>query len=214
MLIEQQKAFSKVLDLIEEAGCMEYVILIGSWAEFVYREAKLLPGFSPNIRTMDVDFLVRNLRRPSPAAQLTSLAKEKGFYVETDRMTGVTKLLDTTGLEVEFLIGKMGAGVEPSLKTNVGVTAQALRHMEILSKNMIDAQCLEHTVLVPRPEAYVIHKMVINRERGTKAEKDARSIEDLLPLLDKEKFDSIFGSLSKREKKYVQTFMETRGLSI
>lgn len=109
---------------------MEYVILTGSWSELVYREAKFLPGFSPNIRTMDVDFLVRNPRRPSPAAQLTSLAKEKGFYVEVDRMTGVTKLLDITGLEVEFLIGKMGAGVESSLKTNVGATAQALRHME------------------------------------------------------------------------------------
>lgn len=193
---------------------MEYVILTGSWSELVYRETIFLPGFSPNIRTMDVDFLVRNPRRPSPAAQLTSLTKEKGFYVEVDRMTGARKLLDTTGLEVEFLIGKMSAGVEPSLITNVGVTAQALRHMEILSKNMIDAQCLEHTALVPRPEANVIHKMVINRERGTKAEKGARAIKGLLPWLDKEEFDSIFGSLSKREKKSVQAFMYARDLSI
>ena len=131
MPTEQQQAFSKVLDLVEEAGCIDHVVLIGSWAEFAYREADVLPGFCPNIKTMDVDFLVRNLRRPSPAARLTALAKERGFFVESDRMTGTTKLLDITGLEVEFLIGKMGAGKEPALKTNIGVTAQALWHMDV-----------------------------------------------------------------------------------
>ena len=55
MLTEQQQAFLKVLDLVEEAGCMDHVILIGSWAEFTYREAEVLPGFCPNIKTMDVD---------------------------------------------------------------------------------------------------------------------------------------------------------------
>ena len=110
MPTEQQQAFSKVLDLVEEAGCIDHVVLIGSWAEFAYREADVLPGFCPNIKTMDVDFLVRNLRRPSPAARLSALAKERGFFVESDRMTGTTKLLDITGLEVEFLIRKRGDG--------------------------------------------------------------------------------------------------------
>lgn len=39
MLTEQQRAFLKVLDLVEEAGCIDHVILIGSWAEFAYRQA-------------------------------------------------------------------------------------------------------------------------------------------------------------------------------
>lgn len=34
MPTEQQQAFAKVLDLVEEAGCIDHVILIGSWAEF------------------------------------------------------------------------------------------------------------------------------------------------------------------------------------
>ena len=37
MLTEQQQSFLKVLDLVEEAGCIDHVILIGSWAEFAYR---------------------------------------------------------------------------------------------------------------------------------------------------------------------------------
>lgn len=58
MLNEQQHAFGRVLDLMEDAGCLPYVILIGSWAEFVYRESGLLADYAPNIRTMDIDFLI------------------------------------------------------------------------------------------------------------------------------------------------------------
>ena len=42
--------------------------------------------------------------------------------------------MDLSGLEIEFLIVKMGAGSESALKTNIGVTAQevdmrlSLRH--------------------------------------------------------------------------------------
>ena len=212
MLTEQKQAFARVLDLVEEAGCMRHVILVGSWAEYVYREAEMLPGFMPNIRTMDVDFLVRNLRRPNPAACLASLARERGFYVESDRMAGTTKLLDTTGLEVEFLIGKMGAGLEPALKTNIGVTAQALRHMDIISRNVVEANCLGHVVVVPAPEAYVAHKMVINNERGIKAEKDAQAVENIFPLLDEVVFSGILGNLTKKEMAKVRAFAERHGL--
>lgn len=211
MPAEQQQAFARVLDLVEEAGCMRHVVLVGSWAEYVYREAGVLPGFMPNIRTMDVDFLVRNLHRPNPAARLSSLARERGFYVESDRMTGTTKLLDTTGLEVEFLIGKMGAGVEPSLKTNIGVTAQALRHMDIISGNVVEVNCLGHVVTVPSPEAYVVHKMVINEERGVKAEKDAQAVENMFPLLDEDNISDVFGNLTKKEKAKVRAFAESHG---
>lgn len=43
MLTEQQQAFLKVLDLVEEAGRIDHVILTGSWAEFAYRPAASLP---------------------------------------------------------------------------------------------------------------------------------------------------------------------------
>lgn len=212
MLTEQEAAFSRVLSLLDEAGCMRHVVLVGSWAEFVYREADIIAGFNPNITTRDVDFLVRNLRRPNPAAQLVPLARERGFYIESDRLNGTTKLLDTTGLEVEFLIGKMGAGVEPALKTNVGVTAQALRHMEILSRNLIEARFLEYTLNVPTPEAYAVHKMVINKERGIKAEKDARAVCNLMPLLNQEGLRVVFAALSRKEKARVREFAERYNL--
>lgn len=208
MLTDQQQSFARVLDLIEDAGCMRHLALIGSWAEFAYREAGLLPGFSPSIKTMDVDFLVRNLRRPTPAASLASLAKERGFFVESDRLTSTTKILDTAGLEVKFLIGKKGAGIEPSLKTNIGVTAQALRHTDVLARNLIEIPCLGHLVNAPIPEAYAAHKMIINEERGKKAEKDAAAIANIYKHLDQAKLSEILAMATKKERARALKFID------
>lgn len=187
---------------------MAYVILVGSWAEFAYGEAGLLGGFDPNITTLDVDFLVRNLRRPSPAASLAVLARSRGFLVESDVLNGTTKFFDASGLEVEFLIGKMGAGMESALKTNVGVTAQALRHTEILSRSPIEVRCLGHIIAVPTPEAYAVHKMVINSQRGSKSSKDAQAIIGLWRFLDKERLEIVLAKLTKRERARADEFME------
>lgn len=211
---EQQKAFTKVLDLVEEAGCISHVIVVGSWAEFLYKEAGILPGFQPNIKTMDIDFLIRNMKRPVPAANLSVLAREKGFFVESDRLDGTTKIFDMSGLEVEFLIGKRGAGRESSLKTNVGVTAQALWHMDILSRNLVELPYAGRLVLVPAPEAYVIHKMVVNGERRSKKEKDAFAVINLFPYLNRAKLEKIYGELTKKERSKADVFMAEHGLNL
>ena len=199
MLTDQQKAFSRVLDLVEEAGCMPHVVLIGSWAEFAYREAGLLKGFDPNIRTMDVDFLIRNLRRPSPAASLASLAREKGFLVESDTLNGTTKLFDTSGLEVEFLIGKMGAGVEPALKTNVGVTAQTLRHLDSLGQfNRYPLPWTPSSRTNPRS----LRSTQDGHQHPTRKQsrEDARAVLGIWSFLTEERLVGVLASLTKRER--------------
>ena len=211
---EQQGAFCRILDLIEDAGCMRHVILVGSWAEFVYRESGLIEGFAPNIRTLDVDFLIRNLRKPTPAANLSTMARERGYLVESDILNGTTRLFDTTGLEVEFLIGKVGAGIEPALKTNVGVTAQTLRHMNILSGNSIELPCFEHMVRVPLPEAYAVHKMVINSQRRGKREKDRRAFLQIWPYLDKKRVSVVMAGLTRKENARVKEFMAANDLEL
>ena len=211
---EQQGAFCRILDLIEDAGCMRHVILVGSWAEFVYRESGLIEGFAPNIRTLDVDFLIRNLRKPTPAANLSTMARERGYLVESDILNGTTRLFDTTGLEVEFLIGKVGAGIEPALKTNVGVTAQTLRHMNILSGNSIELPCFEHMVRVPLPEAYAVHKMVINSQRRGKREKDRRAVLQIWPYLDKKRVSVVMAGLTRKEIARVKEFMAANDLEL
>lgn len=211
---DQQMAFERVLRLLDSAGCLEHVILIGSWVEFVYRESGLLKGFNPIIRTLDIDILVRNLRRPNPPANLVTVARDAGYLVQSDRLDGSTRLLDMSGLEVEFLICKVGAGVEETLKTHIGVTAQAMRHLDILSSHTVRVICLGYSLIVPTPEAYSVHKMVINSKRGLKAEKDAATVLGLYPSLDSDKFSMVLGSLIKKERSAALSFLQRYGLTL
>ena len=210
---EQEAEFAAFLRLLDECGCLEHVIVVGSWAELVYGRAGLLEGFDPNIRTMDIDFLIRNLRRPVPSASLAAVARRAGYLVSSDRLNGITKIYDKKGLEIEFLIGKVGAGLEPALKTNLGVTAQTLWHMDILSRGMLTVNYLGLEVNVPRPEAYAVHKMVINSERGVKAKKDALAVVRIWPYLDREALSGVMDSLSRKERNRALAIAELHSLS-
>lgn len=140
--------------------------------------------------------------------------RERGYLVESDRLTGVTKIYSLEGLEIEFLIAKVGAGLEASLKTNLGVTAQSLRHMEVLAKSMVTVDYEGMRVNVPAPEAYAAHKMVVNAERGRKREKDARAIVRMWPHLDREALSATLGSLTRKERARAGAFMRDHGLDL
>ena len=100
------------------------------------------------------------------------------------------------------------------MKTNLGVTAQALRHMGVIINNTVITKNIDFDITVPLPEAYVVHKMIINKERKNKQEKDAEAIRTLWNYLDKEKLNSIFLSLSKKELREVDNFIETYKLKM
>jgi len=63
-------------------------------------------------------------------------------------------------------------------------------------------------ITVPIPEAYVIHKIIINEQRGKKSEKDRQSIEHLMPYLNMDTFEEISKTLSKSEKKSVEKYLK------
>lgn len=204
----QQTEFLRFLKLLSDNDCLDYVILVGSWAEFVYQRTSLLLDFHANLKTLDVDFLIRNLRRPVPAKNLAALARSEGYFIDRDRLTGTTRIVSREGLEVEFLINKTGAGMEHSLETNLGVSAQALRHMQILLQNTVTADYLGMRIMVPAPEAYVAHKMVIHRQRGKKQEKDKQAILNLWSHIDADRFKEIYNSLLVKEKKEIDWFIK------
>lgn len=199
--------------MLNDNDCLEHVILVGSWAEYVYQEAGLLEDFDANIKTMDMDFLIKNLNKPMPVKNVAALARVEGYLVESDILTGVTKIYDKAGLEIEFLIGKRGAGVETALETNLGVTAQALRHMEILSRNTIDIDYFGMKITVPSPEAYTIHKIVINKERGVKQEKDQRAIGNIWHSLDAQEINRIVDTLTTKERKIFEQYYTEHNLN-
>ena len=68
----QERELVRFLRLLDGLGCLQHAMLIGSWAELLYERAGLLEGFEPSIKTMDIDFLVRNMRRPVPEVQVAA----------------------------------------------------------------------------------------------------------------------------------------------
>ena len=208
-MYEQKKQLLKLLKMFSDNGFSEHLVLIGSWAEYMYMSAGILPDYEAVIRTLDVDFLVRNLRKPNPPMSIVGLAKDEGFFVEEDCLTGVTRLLTDDGFEVEFLIAQKGKGEHAALKTNLGVTAQALRHLELLNTNTITAKYLDISITVPEPEAFVLHKMIINSERKDKMEKDQLVINRMYRYLNQEKFDTLREKLTKKEQRAVNAYLET-----
>lgn len=205
---EQRKQLMKLLKVFDDNGFSEHLVLIGSWAEYMYMAAGILPDYEAVIRTLDVDFLVKNLRKPNPPVNIVSLAKNEGFFIEEDYITGATRLLNADGFEVEFLIAQKGKGETDALKTNLGITAQALRHLDMLKNNTITVDYLGISVCVPTPEAFVLHKMIINDERKGKIEKDQEVINRMYKHLDKDTFESLSLKLTKKEHKKVDTYIE------
>lgn len=197
------KDFWSFIRLLGEHGLLAYVTLIGSWAEYIYAQSNLLPGFNANLRTLDIDFLVRNRLKPSPGVSLTGIAREAGCAVDYDTLTHATKIYTPGGMEIEFLVHQLGQGDKAVLETSLGVNAQALRHLSMLKDYSRAVSVFGFEVLVPLPEAYVLHKLIIHPMRGNKREKDREAIQSLLPYLDTYVFRAIFEGLAKNERKAV-----------
>ena len=202
------KDFWKFIKLLSDNGLLGHVIVIGSWAEYVYAQGSILKGFEANLRTLDIDFLVRNMKRPTSPVSLTALARQAGYTVDVDTMYGTTKIYTPDLMEIEFLILQQGSGEQSTLKTNLGVSAQALRHLAIVRDNTVTVNIFDMDIIVPEPEAYVLHKIIINDQRGRKAEKDRNAIFNLLPHLDKERIETLYNTLTAKEKRLVIKFFE------
>jgi len=202
------QSFWKFIKLLHDNDLLQHVELIGSWCEYLYAQSGTLKGFDANIRTLDIDFLVKNMRRPTKKVSLSAIASQSGYTIDKDVLTGTTKIYTPDLMEIEFLIEQKGAAKEPILDTNIGVSAQALHHVSILKTYSMQIDMFGMSITVPTPESYTIHKIIINGQRGNKTEKDLRAIENILPYLDTEQMGVIIASLTKREKKIVEKYLE------
>ena len=202
------QAFWKFIKLLHDNDLLQHVELIGSWCEYLYAQSGTLKGFDANIRTLDIDFLVKNMRRPAKKVSLSAIASQNGYTIDKDVLTRTTKIYTPDLMEIEFLIEQKGAAKEPVLDTNIGVSAQALHHVSILKTYSMQIDMFGMSITVPTPEAYTVHKIIINGQRGNKSEKDNRAIENILPFLDADKLDEIISNLTKREKKAYDDYMK------
>jgi hypothetical protein len=183
-LKQQIDVFKEAIRTLQDVGALKHVIVVGSWAEYVYQESNAL-NFRSSLKTHDMDLLVPNINRPRETIDLVAALERQGFELRQSP-EGLMKF-DKDGLiDVEFLAREIGQGqIEPYKVNSLGVTAQGLRNMDILTENTMTAHVDGFDIIVPRPEAYVLHKLVINEDRKPdyKKEKDIEAVKNVLKAI-------------------------------
>lgn len=201
----QKQTFWQTIELFHEVGILEHTIVVGSWAEYLYEESGLIPGFRSSFRTQDFDVLMRNIRLPKKKMDLAAELTRRGYLMLQNPHSGLIKFDKGGELEIEFLVREMGKGqLEPYRHEYLGVTAQGLRHMDLLADHSTVLKLRGYWVHVPIPQAYVLHKLLINEQRSAiKQAKDLEAVRDLLAAMrnsptELEVMNQLLGGLSKK----------------
>jgi len=208
MLQAQESVFWEIIDVFNKQGLLSHVMLVGSWVEYIY-ERSHIEGFKANLRTRDVDFLFRNIRRPAGRIELSRALKEKGFIYTENRTTGVGKFVREE-LEIELLVRVLGQG-DPlhSRIPSLGLIGVGLREMNMLNDYPLVLECNGYTLIVPEPEAYILQKLLINPKRSNdKKDKDMQSIRGMLEHVDKDRMHDILSGLNKKQLRTIKTVCE------
>lgn len=204
--VPYKEEFERFLLCLQEAECLDHVIVIGSWAEYIYQETGILKDFDAPMKTLDVDFLIPNLRKPAKEVELVKIAAKYGFLYDENIDNRSSRFFGKDEFEVEFLIQQRGRGNSPYIRSHIGVYPIQLTHLDMLSSFVEKVLYKEFELFVPWPEAYVGHKMIINDRRGMKAAADREKIEHLIPYLDQQKTHLVFSQLTAKEQALIERY--------
>lgn len=216
----QQKTFWETIEIFNQLGVLDYIIIIGSWAEYIYEKSKYFDApFLAYMRTTDMDILIKNKNRPNYRIDIISAFKKMDFDHETS-FSGITKLFKEN-LEIEFLTRELGAGqTEPYKIESFGIKAEGLRFMEYIIDYAIPIDIHNFLIWVPSPAAYTIHKIIINHKRvDFKKEKDMIAVHNMITFIQRSEKDlqeirKIYGKLPPKTKQRVDDTCKTYDITI
>lgn len=205
----------RVLRKLHNAGVLDGVIIIGSWALYFYQFLFNDNKYVPDIRTRDIDFLVPMPPKFKQKVDIPDALKELGFIINFRGEGGYIRL-DHPELIVEFLIPELGKGREkPYPLPNLGLNAQPLRFLSFLTEHTITVDYEGMKLKLPHPAAYALHKVIVfgRRKAKDKAEKDKEQAIQLLKYLavvptEHRKIRPIFDSMHPKWRKNIISSME------
>ena len=178
---DQFGLFHRTVNTLGEAGVIDDLILIGSWCLYFYRIVFNDSDNIPLIRTVDLDFLLRNPPKITSNVDVSFLLAQLGFTEEYSIMRGFSKFLHPD-LEVEFLIPEKGRGKDgPHRIEEININAQGLRYVGIPQDHTIKVPFGKFSVTIPEPSAFVIHKFHLSSKRVDEA-KRIKDIETAVEL--------------------------------
>ena len=76
--------FLEILGKFRDSGLLEELVLVGSWCMPFYEKLLSHVGYSPTLRTRDVDFAIPNLRPLRATLMLEQSLKPRVLYRITE----------------------------------------------------------------------------------------------------------------------------------
>jgi len=186
---------------------LEEVVLCGGWVPFVYREYVVDKKPNPPLRTKDIDLATGEEIAVKKNKSIDRILEDAGFkpvQIDTEfHMSGFGKSrkspplvkfeYEGKGMEIEvgFLTDLQGRGDIGIKRVQRGVTAEALRYINIILDNykvieisdkMNDGRGISLKVNIPSTAAYIFQKGLtfVKRSSDYKKGKDLCYIYDLL----------------------------------
>jgi hypothetical protein len=172
----QYKLCVEILKRLDSVGVLDKIILIGSWCIPLYEQHFAASDFTAPLRTRDIDFLIPFPNKIKGKIDVPALLKDLGYVVGFKGTYGFIQLEHPT-LMVEFLVPEKGKGTDkPFSLPQLGLNAQTLRFLNLLSTKTITVFFERIPVILPHPAPYALHKLLIAQRRGRKekALKDKR----------------------------------------
>lgn len=212
--MQQATLFEQTLRVLAGAGALEHLILVGGWVPALYRVHYGVEAQIPAIRTLDIDFLIARGAKNAVPVDIHRLLKPLGFDLQISYPEGVERLVHPE-LELEFLVAAQGRAIERVKRIpSLGINAQALRYMSILTESLMEVTFSGISILVPRPGAMGLHKLIVSTERRSDTKRN-RDITLALALLrfcsaDEERANETrkcFMSLPKGWRKKIRTVL-------
>lgn len=217
----QEKAFWEAIDVFELTGALPYVMVIGSWAEYLYTNL-FTDGYEPNVRTRDVDCFYPNIRKPNEKIYITKAFLEHGFEYQEDSFTGVGRFIKENLLEISFLSRTLGSQKDGPRKIEAfQIYSEGMRDVNILEKYPMHITAKGYNIIVPEPSIFIIQKLMVYQDRKPeyKREKDVIAINELLPYVLKSEIHSkrvkiIYEGLTEKEKKRIRAVCDERSIQL
>lgn len=170
----QYKLFVEVLHRLDNAGILKHIVLVGSWCTLFYENYFTGIKYSASLKTRDIDFLIARPAAIRHTVDIAELLKDLGFVTGFTGSQGYIRL-EHPQLIVEFLVPERGRGTDKPIRLpQLGLNAQALRFLELLSQNTITVKAEGIILTLPHPANFGLHKLLVLQRRPTaeKAMKD------------------------------------------
>lgn len=177
--------FELILERLNKLAVLNDLVLIGSWAAYLYRvyfgkEYNFIP------KTTDLDLLIPLPYKDKRQIDLAEEFKDLNFIVQFSN-EGYIKL-GHPELSLEFIVPEYGRGSDkPFVINNLGINAQPLRYVSLLLQDVIDISYRGIKVKVPHPAIFVLQKLLIipYRKKESKKLKDIEIAKSVISFIDK-----------------------------